>query len=95
MNGGSAVANAYTDQQIGLLRRDAFRGIAQAATRVPMTPAAVGESTLNAGIANYGGESVIGIAFASQVSERMNINAGAGTSGGSKNLFRVGVGIRF
>ena len=94
MNGGSAVANAYTDHQIGLLRRDAFRGLAQAATPVPMTPA-VGESTLNAGIANYGGESAIGIAFASQVSERMNFNAGAGTSGGSKNLFRVGVGIRF
>ena len=95
MNGGTVVANAYTDQQIDALRRDAYRGIAQAAALVPMAPAAVGESTLNAGIANYGGESAIGIAFASQISERMNFNAGVGTSGGSKNLIRVGLGIRF
>jgi autotransporter adhesin len=95
INSGAATTNAYTDQQISQLRRDAYRGIAQAGAMVPMTPASVGESTLNAGIANYGGESAIGLAFASQIGERVSINAGVSTSGGSTNLIRAGIGIRF
>jgi autotransporter adhesin len=94
VGGGAAAANAYTDQQVGQLRKQAFQGIAAAAAVVAMTPGGVGETTLNVGAATYGGESALGMAMAHQVSQRVNINGGVGITSG-KTLGRVGVGFRF
>ena len=95
-------ANNYTDQQLGSLRgemgdlrREAFRGIAQAAALVPLAPSGVGETTLNLGLASYGGEAAGGVAVAHQLNERINLNGGVGFSSGGRALVRVGVGMRF
>jgi trimeric autotransporter adhesin len=92
----------YTDLQVGRLRsevndlrREAFRGIAQAAAIIPLTPLGTGETTLNMGVASYGGYAAGGIAIAHQVGERVNLNGGVGFSGGGKSLMRIGVGMRF
>ena len=93
--GGLAAAKAYTDQEVGALRREAFRGIAQAAALIPLAPSATGETTLNVGLATYGGESAGGVAVAHQVGENWNLNGGIGFSGGGKSLARIGLGLRF
>jgi autotransporter adhesin len=90
-----AQANAYTDQQIGNLRRLAFSGIAQAAALVPLAPASDGETTVNVGFASYGGYVAGGVAVARQVGSRVNINGGVGFSSGGQTLMRVGMGFRF
>lgn len=90
-----ASARAYTDSQISSLSKEAFRGIAQAAAIIPMAPAGAGQTTVNAGVAGYGGESAGGIAVAHQFNDAINLNAGVGFSGGSKSLVRAGVGWRF
>ena len=87
---GVAQANAYTDQQVGALRREAFRGIAQAAALVPLAPGGVGETTVNVGVANYGGETAGGIAVAHQLGASLNLNAGVGFAGGGKLRSRAG-----
>jgi autotransporter adhesin len=88
-------ANAYTDQQIGALRKEAFRGIAQAAALIPLAPAGAGETTVNVGVATYGGETGGGIAVAHQLGSRLNLNGGVGFSSGGKSLVRAGMGWRF
>jgi autotransporter adhesin len=94
-SGTLASANAYTDQQIGQLRSQAYRGIAQAAAIVPLVPSGDGDTTVNIGFASYGGEQAGGLAVAHQIGERLNINAGVGFSGKGFNLVRVGVGMHF
>ena len=87
-------ANQYTDAQLGVLRKEAFAGIAQAAALVPMAPSGEGETTLNVGVASYGGQAAIGVAFARQIGS-VTINGGVALSGGKHNLVRVGAGWRF
>jgi len=87
-------ANAYTDKQISVLRRETYRGIAQAAALIPMAPSGPGETTVNVGIGSYGGEHAVGIAFARQLNS-VTINAGLSAANGSKTLMRVGLGWRF
>lgn len=84
----------YTNAQVASLRKEAFAGIAQAAALIPMAPSGEGESTLNVGVATYGGQAALGIAYARQVG-RVVINGGIGASGGKRNLVRMGVGWRF
>ncbi|GLS14744.1 hypothetical protein GCM10007935_21760 [Hydrogenophaga electricum] len=84
----------YTNAQIASLRKEAFAGIAQAAAMVPMAPSADGETTLNAGVASYGGQTAVGVAFARQIG-RVTLNGGIGASGGKRNLVRLGAGWRF
>lgn len=87
-------STAYLEGQIGELREEAFQGIAAAAAIVPMAPAGKGETTVNVGAATYGGQGALGLAAAHQISNRINLNAGVGLTGG-RTLGRVGVGFRF
>jgi len=90
-----AQSQAYTDQQVGALRRLAFSGIAQAAAIVPLAPPADGETTVNLGLASYGGYMAGGVAIARQIGSRINLNGGVGFSSGGQTLLRVGMGFRF
>lgn len=102
-------AQAYADQgdartlhaaqknaaaQVAGLHREAFAGIAQAAALVPLDPSADGETTVNVGAATYGGQTALGLSLAHRTG-RMTFSAGAGTSGSSRTLVRVGLGWRF
>lgn len=91
---GAAVgaSNAYTDQPVGILRKEAFQGIAAAAAMAPPAPSKVGGTSLAVGEATYRGESALGMALSHQYSETVNLNAGVGVTGG-KSLGRVGVGF--
>lgn len=86
---------AHTDRRVGLLRKDAFRGIAQAAAIMPLAPGQAGETTVNVGLGAYGGEYAGGLAVSHQLGEQLNVNAGVGFSSGNKNVVRVGLGFRF
>lgn len=88
---------AYTDAQVGALRRQAFAGIAEAAALIPLAPNTQGETTINAGVAAYGGESAVGIAIAHQIGQSATVSAGLGfsPSGGAPMLVRVRAGWRF
>ncbi len=89
-----AAANQHTDAQVSALRKEAFAGIAQAAALVPMAPSGEGETTLNVGVAAYGGQTAIGVAVARQIG-RVTLNGGIAASGGKRNLVRMGAGWRF
>jgi autotransporter adhesin len=90
-----AASKAYTDEQIGKLRKEAFIGIAQAAALVPMTPSSSGETTLNVGVASYGGYIAAGLAVAHQIGRQTILNGGVGLANEGRSLVRVGVGVRF
>ena len=87
-------ANKHTAAQVAGLRIEAFAGIASAAALVPMEPNGPGKSTLNVGVASYGGQTAIGLSFARQFNG-MTLNAGASKSNNGRTLTRVGFGWNF
>lgn len=89
-----SAAQQNTAAQVAGLQREAFAGIAQAAALVPLDSSADGETTVNVGAATYGGQSALGLSLAHRTG-RMTFSAGAGTSGSSRTLVRVGLGWRF
>lgn len=87
-------ANKHAAAQVAGLRIEAFAGIASAAALVPMEPNGPGKSTLNVGVASYGGQTAIGLSFARQFNG-MTLNAGASKSNNGRTLTRVGFGWNF
>lgn len=87
-------AQQHTSAQVAGLQREAFAGIAQAAALVPLDPSADGETTINVGAATYAGQTALGLNLSYRTG-RMTFSAGAGTSGSSRTLVRVGLGWRF
>jgi trimeric autotransporter adhesin len=87
-------AQQHTAAQVAGLQRDTAAGIAQAAALVPLDPSADGETTVNVGAATYAGQTALGLSLSHRTG-RMTFSAGAGTSGSSRTLVRVGLGWRF
>lgn len=87
-------ANQHTAAKVAGLRIEAFAGIASAAALAPMEPNGNGKSTLNVGVASYGGQTAIGLSFARQFNG-MTLNAGASKSNNGRTLTRVGFGWNF
>ena len=84
----------HTSQEVGALRKEAFAGIAQAAALIPLVPGGDGETTVNVGVASYGGQTAVGLAFAHQKG-RVMFNGGVGLGSGKRHLVRMGAGWRF
>ncbi|WP_423785907.1 YadA-like family protein [Hydrogenophaga taeniospiralis] len=59
-----------------------------------MAPAGDGETTVNVGVAAYGGQTAVGLSFARQVGNT-TFNGGLGAGSGKRHLVRVGAGWRF
>ena len=96
-----ATANRYTDdrfdgvnRRIGEVQRQANRGIAASAALINVTPYMPGKTVLNAGVANYRGESALGVGVSRwNDSGRVNFNAGMSAAAGDSPIFRMGVGV--
>ena len=86
--------DAVNMRQLNGLRKEAYAGIAQAAAMVNMSPDVDGETTLNVGVASYGGQTAIGLSVARQVG-RTILHGAVGAGAGNRNLLRVGAGWRF
>ena len=61
---------------------------------VPLAPSGDGETTVNVGLATYGGQTAIGVGIARQVGP-VTLNGGFGAGSGKRNLVRIGAGWRF
>ncbi|WP_250626897.1 ESPR-type extended signal peptide-containing protein [Pinirhizobacter soli] len=96
-----ATANRYTDdrfdgvnRRIGEVQRQANRGIAASAALINVTPYMPGKTVLNAGVANYRGESALGVGVSRwNDTGRVNFNAGMSAAAGDSPIFRMGVGV--
>jgi len=96
-----ATANRYTDdrfdgvnRRIGEVQRQANRGIAASAALINVTPYMPGKTVLNAGVANYRGESALGVGVSRwNDTGRVNFNAGVSAAAGDSPIFRMGVGV--
>jgi autotransporter adhesin len=100
-------ANAYTDSrlddvwndlgnEISRVNRQANRGIAAASALINVTPYVPGHVTVNAGVANYRGESALGVGVSRWSDNgRVNVNAGVSAAQGDKPIVRVGIGLIF
>lgn len=96
-----ATANRYTDdrfdgvnRRIGEVQRQANRGIAASAAMINVTPYMPGKTVLNAGVANYRGESALGVGVSRwNDTGRVNFNAGMSAAAGDSPIFRMGVGV--
>lgn len=88
-------ANQFTNSQVATLRKQAFSGIAQAAALSPILPSAVGKTTVNAGVASYGGQAALGVTFAHRPVPNWVVSGGLGMGAGSKHLVKVGAGFEF
>ncbi|HEY4147190.1 MAG TPA: ESPR-type extended signal peptide-containing protein [Pinirhizobacter sp.] len=96
-----ATANRYTDdrfdsvnRRIGEVQRQANKGIAASAALINVTPYMPGKTVLNAGVANYRGESALGVGVSRwNDSGRVNFNAGMSAAAGDTPIFRVGMGV--
>jgi len=83
-------------EQIDEVNRQANRGIAAASALINVTPYVPGHTTVNAGVANYRGETALGVGV-SRWSEngRVNFNAGVSAAQNDDPILRVGVGYIF
>jgi trimeric autotransporter adhesin len=96
-----ATANRYTDdrfdsvnRRIGDVQRQANKGIAASAALINVTPYIAGKTVLNAGVANYRGESALGVGVSRwNDTGRVNFNAGMSAAAGDSPIFRMGVGV--
>lgn len=59
-----------------------------------MATSGEGKSTVNVGMAAYGGQMAVGVALAHRV-RNVVINGGIGVSGGKRHLVRLGAGWQF
>ncbi|WP_163338014.1 YadA C-terminal domain-containing protein [Desulfopila sp. IMCC35008] len=78
---------------------DTFAGIAAVASLIPMTPSAPGRTTINVGLANFEGESAIGLSIAHRLqsmlfNDSMFLSSGFSYAG-DEILASVGVGWSF
>ncbi|MDR0184691.1 ESPR-type extended signal peptide-containing protein [Lysobacter arvi] len=100
-------AKSYTDsrlndvwqglgEEIDAVNRQANRGIAAASALITVTPYVPGHTTVNAGMANYRGETALGIGVSRWSDNgRVNFNAGVSAAKDDEPVFRVGVGYIF
>lgn len=91
---GDAATLGAATKQIATLRNDTAAGIAQSAALVHIEPWADGQTTVNVGVATYGGQTAVGLAVARQV-RTTTLNLGIATAGSGRNVVRVGMGWRF
>jgi autotransporter adhesin len=59
-----------------------------------LLPSTVGKTTVNAGVASYGGQAAIGVTFAHRLSSLV-VSGGVGAGAGSQHLVKVGAGFEF
>lgn len=100
-------AKAYTDtrlndvwdglsQEVDEVYRQANRGIAAASALINVTPYAPGHVTVNAGLANYRGETALGVGVSRWSDNgRLNLNAGVSAAKDDDPVVRVGIGYIF
>ncbi|KLD64083.1 YadA family autotransporter adhesin, partial [Dyella japonica] len=82
------------NSRIHQVNRQANRGIASSAALINNMPYMPGRTTINAGAANYRGESALGVGISRwNETGRVNFNAGVSAAKGDAPIFRVGVGV--
>ena len=78
------------------VNRQANRGIAAAYALINVTPYVPGHVTVNAGLANYRGETTLGVGVSRWSDNgRLNLNAGVSAAKNDDPVIRVGIGYIF
>lgn len=89
-------SRTYTDQQIAVISKRAYGGIAAAAALGFVVPSQPGGVSLNIGVGAYRGAGAMGIAIARTSSNsRVVVNGGVGIAAGGGVLMRAGAGFTF
>jgi trimeric autotransporter adhesin len=89
-NGGVlAQARSYTNAQVAGVRKEAFRGIAQALAHVTPYIAPGENNAVAVGTGNYGGQSAIGVSYARRLAAQSQASLGVSTSGDGRLATRV------
>lgn len=107
LRGSLTESKAYTDarlndvwdglgQELDQVNRQANRGIAAASALINVTPYVPGHVTVNAGLANYRGETALGVGVSRWSDNgRLNLNAGVSAAKDDDPVIRVGIGYIF
>ncbi|HEY0504708.1 MAG TPA: YadA-like family protein [Lysobacter sp.] len=83
-------------QEVDEVNRQANRGIAAASALINVTPYVPGHVTMNAGLANYRGETALGVGVSRWSDNgRLNLNAGVSAAKDDDPVIRVGIGYIF